>query len=475
MNSESLTVSTHVGTINTPLADKLAGLRRVAGRSFHALPLSGGASIAHSAWNAKFEELFGQDFLRSDLTITGKHFDSLFFSEGIIREAEELAAQLYGADQTLFVTTGTTTSNQIAVTALCSPNGRALMDKNCHQSIHFSLNGLGARVDHLPPTLNCYDSGRSVLDLDNMLSKILCAQAIGDSYELIVLTAHSYEGIVYNVPAILEFLLANGVTTRRFVIDEAWGAANYFHEKLRPYGAMSTTHLASLYPDLAIAATQSAHKSLSCFRQASMIHFRGPASLAEKLRVTRFRLHTTSPSYPILASLDLARGQMQSSGLVMMQGAVTLAKQFEDAIITDPKLSSYRINRFDLPNQPFIYANVAPMQVSLNVSELVASPLDIRDRLFEQYDIYINRLTQTSLLLNFHIGIDQNLVDELLAALRDLQRKLVPDWSLKTQAESFIVPYPPGVPLILPGEEVTPQLRHQLQDIARSGTRVFTI
>jgi arginine/lysine/ornithine decarboxylase len=115
------------------------------------------------------------------------------------------------------------------------------------------------------------------------------------------------------------------------------------------------------------------------------------------------------------------------------------------------------------------------MNVSLNVSELVASALEIRDHLYARHGIYVNRITKTSLLFNFHIGIDRHVVEELLAALRKLQRNLVPDWSLGGTTESFIVPYPPGVPLILPGEEVTPQLRHQLLDIARSGIRVFAI
>lgn len=234
--------------VRTPIADRLADLRKAAGKSFHALPLSAGASIANCRWRAKYEELFSQDYLRSELTITGKHFDSLFFAENVIKDDEELAARLYGADQTLFITTGTTTSNQIAVTALYQPNMRALMDKHCHQSLHFALHGLGARVDNVGPLIVCEDSGRSVFDVEDLLARALRAQAEGDPYGLIILNAHSYDGIVYNIPAILEFLLENGVTTRRFIIDEAWAAVNYFHNKLRSYAAMNISSQRDRYP-----------------------------------------------------------------------------------------------------------------------------------------------------------------------------------------------------------------------------------
>lgn len=474
VNLQSQSVSSRAVLVRTPIADRLAELRKVAGKSFHALPLSAGASIADCRWRGKYDELFGRDYLHSELTITGKHFDSFFFAENEIKEAEELAAMLYGADHTLFVTTGTTTSNQIAVTALYQPKTRVLMDKHCHQSLHFALHGLNARVDHLRPLIICENSGRSIFDINELLEKTLTAESEGDPYELIVLNAHSYDGVIYNVPAIIEFLLDSGITTRRFVIDEAWAAANYFHDRLRRYAAMNISSLRKRYPDLSVVATQSAHKSLSCLRQASMVHFRGPSELAEKLRVARFRLHTTSPSYPILASLDLARAQMQDVGSCLVEQASMLAGRFEDAVATDPGLSSYRINHFPFPSLPFNYADADPTKVSLNVSEFVTSVADMRDLLYSRYGIYLNRLTETSLLLNFHIGVDHRVVDELLAALRKLQCGLVPEWLSCSSAESFIIPYPPGVPLILPGEEITAQLLNKIRDIRRSGSRVFT-
>ena len=103
--------------------------------------------------------------MNTEMTVTGREFDSFFFSERMIKEAEELAAKLFGADGTLFVTIGTTASNHIAILALMEGKGPVLIDRCCHQSIHFMFNTLGATVDYLPPAVSCSYSGKSYWDI----------------------------------------------------------------------------------------------------------------------------------------------------------------------------------------------------------------------------------------------------------------------------------------------------------------------
>jgi arginine/lysine/ornithine decarboxylase len=263
------------------------------------------------------------------------------------------------------------------------------------------------------------------------------------------------------------------VSTRTFIIDEAWGSANYFSEQLRHCTAMNVSPLVERYPDLCVVATHSAHKSLSCLRQASMIHVRGPAEVADRLRVARFRLHTTSPNYPILASLDLGRAQMEDVGLRLVRTATANAGRLMDAVARDPGLSHYRVNAFTPPSTPFAYAVTDPTKVSLDVSELGTSASEIRELLYSRHGIYINRVTETSLLLNFHIGVGRAHLVELLSALRDIQAELVPEWLSASTSGAFIIPYPPGVPLAVPGEEITPGMRSAICDVRRSGVRVF--
>jgi len=475
MYDKTTSVESDSINLKTPIADRLIEIRKQINHSFHALPLSTGASIINCSFREKYNELFGDSYLRTELTVTGKHFDSLFFPENVIKEAENLAANLYGADQTLFITTGTTTSNQIAMIALFRQNGRVLMDKNCHQSLHFALHALGIRVDYLGSSTTCIESGRVIFDINELLGVTYDAEKNHDPYDLIILNAHSYDGVVYNIPLIIKLLLDNGVSTRRFLIDEAWGAANIFSEQLKHCSAMNISSLRNNFDDLCVVSTQSAHKSLSSLRQASMLHFCGPQDIAKKLRTARFRIHTTSPSYPILASLDLARAQMANDGHKLVEKSSSLAAFFIETIENDPSLSSYRINRFILPASTSQYATVDPTKVSLNVSELATSATEFRNLLYDNYGIYVNRVTESSLLFNFHIGIDVKQANDLLEALRKVQHRFVPEWLMQSTSDAFIVPYPPGVPIVMPGEKITSQIRYQIRNLARSGSSLFTV
>ncbi|OIQ89413.1 biodegradative arginine decarboxylase [mine drainage metagenome] len=461
----------------TPLADALIKLKSAESlTSFHALPLSRSMSITNCELADKYQELLGDTLLGTEMTLTGKYFDSFFFANGVIKEAEQLAANLFSADGTLFVTSGTTTSNQIAIHALHQDGGRVLLDRQCHQSMHFTLHSLRAKVDYLIPTNSCEHSGRNHWHLEQLVQKAITAKQNGEPYHLIVLNAQSYDGVIYNIPSVIEYLLKHDIGTRNFLIDEAWGAANYFNNLISKYAAMNIADsLMSEYPDLSVVATHSAHKSLSCMRQASMIHFRGSNKLRDRLHAARFQIHTTSPSYPILASLDLARAQMAIQGEALTRKVTYLAKMFIETISTDPLLNTFKTNKYIFPEHPFQYAFADPTKISLNVEELGIQPIDVKELLYAKYGIYINRLTETSLLLNFHIGIKQECVNKLISALRELQLAYPANFPIQGYSQEFIIPYPPGVPLIVPGESITHHIQKKIRDIQNSGVHVFSI
>lgn len=298
------------------------------------------------------------------------------------------------------------------------------------------------------------------------------AQSRGNGYSLIILNAHSYDGILYDIPGVIKYLLENKVETRRFIIDEAWGATNYFHSELANFAATAARHLTQEYPGLNIVSTQSAHKSMSCLRQASMIHHCGDNVTGESLNLARFRLHTTSPSYPILASLDLGRAQMQLEGHELLIKSAALARRFSDELESLDHSERIYENSMLLPTTPFSYVKLDSNKVSVNVTQLGVNTADIRDRILNRFGIYINRITDSSLLLNFHIGITEKCVDRLILALRDIiaMSNIVPEL---TKSKNFIIPYPPGVPIVVPGEEITLHTQEQIKIILRTGAEVF--
>ena len=454
----------------TPLADALSGLAQSQINSFHTLPLSRGRSIKHSGHRHAYDSLFGKQYLDADLTITGEHFDTFFFGKQVISEAEHLAADVFGADGTLFITSGTTVSNQVALDALYQPGSRVLLDKTCHQSMHFGLHRHRADIDYLEQAWSCEHSERGMWSPADLLAKALTAQASERPYSLIVLNAHSYDGIVYDIPGVIAYLLDNGVTTMHFLIDEAWGAANYFQATLRGMTAMQARTLRTTWPALNIVATQSAHKSMSCLRQASMLHYCGDAALGARLKVSRFRLHTTSPSYPILASLDLARAQMQDEGTQLLAGVTALAEEFRTqvAVLLGPAALNHA--RFDTAAFPYVHTD--PTKVSVNIDSLGLPAREVKEMLFSDYGVYVNRITESALLFNFHIGIDRDATQAVLDALAAIAAtpRLMPKLAC---SENFIIPYPPGVPLVVPGQEITPAIQRQIKNIQRNGIHVF--
>jgi arginine/lysine/ornithine decarboxylase len=453
----------------TPLASALLNLSASKINSFHTLPLSRGRSIQFSGLRDKYAQLFGADYLRSDLTITGEHFDTFFFGKQVIHEAETLAARLFGADGTFFVTSGTTVSNQIALDALYEKGGRVLLDKTCHQSMHFGLHRNHATLDYLQPAWSCGLSDKNMWSPSDLLTMVLEAEREGRPYQLIVLNAHSYDGVVYDVPGLIEFLKENGASTVSFLIDEAWGAANYFQSDLKRLTAMGARRLTARWPDLRIVATQSAHKSMSSLRQASMIHYCGDHTLAARLKVSRFRLHTTSPSYPILASLDLARAQMAVEGTALMARATSLAENFRQEVRR--LLGDDAVNTDSFDHEAFQFSHADPTKVSVNTEALAISARDVKEMLFCKHGVYVNRITDSSMLFNFHIGIDADAAQALIVALEEIAtHRIAPQLS---RSEGFIIPYPPGVPLVVPGQQITAAIQHQIKNIQRNGVQVF--
>ncbi|CAO3433084.1 aminotransferase class I/II-fold pyridoxal phosphate-dependent enzyme [Azospirillum argentinense] len=466
----------------TPLADALLAAAGSTRASFHALPVSRRGSIRESALADAYDALFGRG-LFSEATITAPPLDSFFFPHRSLARAEELAARAFGATGTLFVTAGTTTANLIALEALIArPDVRVLADKGTHQSIHFALSDKHATVDYIEPRVFCEHSERAALSLPALLEQAAAAEHAGTPYELLVLNGQSYDGVVYDIRAILTALAEASPSLTTVFVDEAWGAWSYFHEATRGRTALHARTADPALERFTVVATHSAHKSLSALRQGSLIHFSGDPDLAERLRLGRYRHHTTSPSYPILASLDLARAQMELEGRDLVERSLRLARRVSETVAGDPALSAFSVNAPAVPDAFAGHAAIDPTKLSLRVSGLPIEAPELRERLYSRHGLYVNRCTRTSLLLNLHIGIGDEEVAALLDALRAIQRELSPAVERPDEqagerrvSTSFIIPYPPGVPIIVPGEEIGGDTLRRIEAIRSAGARIYTI
>jgi arginine/lysine/ornithine decarboxylase len=402
----------------TPICDRLQelGSRKVI--SFHALPLTNLHSVQTSSLRGKYESLLGNEVLQHDLTYTGDWFDTPVVPKLCVEKSRRITARAFGADYSCYVTSGTTTSNWIAVFALTGENEPVLVDRLCHQSIHLALAKNKCAVTYGRIRRRDEPSGRAALDIEAFLAQYRAAHEVGRPYKVVVLNGCSYEGLMYDVRKLIEACLdiRDEVT---FLIDEAWFAFGYFHPHYRPFTAMSAAqHVAGSRPGkkFAVVATQSAHKSLSCLRQGSYLHIHGDEALIRRIKEIQYQLHTTSPSYPLLASLELARAQAVTEGQDRIDNALRLANHIRRQIENDPALAGYRVNESnDLVDD---WTRIDPLRISIDVCRLAASAKTVREFLFAHHGVCVNHVTTSALLANIHIGINEASVERLLNGLR---------------------------------------------------------
>ncbi|WP_330288884.1 arginine decarboxylase [Streptomyces sp. NBC_00576] len=470
----------HHRASRAPLADAVLAVARRDIASFHALPLSNGRSIRDSGIRASYEALFGVAHLAADVSYSGTMLDSFFRPRGPLREAQRLAAHSFGADATYFLSTGTSTANRAALTALARPGSRVLADRSCHQSVHFALGGLGADVTYAPMQKCCGDCPRTFGDLPRLLEMFRRAVVEERPYDIVVLSAVSYDGVRYDLPTVLAELAAAhpGV---HVLVDEAWGAVHRFHPRLRPLTALHAVEvLRRTEPDLAmtVAVTHSAHKSMSALRQGSYLHLVGDGEAQERMAQALFQHHTTSPSFPVLASLDLARLQAETEGEALLERSLTLARTLRGELGTDPRLSAYRaLGPEGHLTDPALLVSDDPTRVLVDISALGITAADFRRILFDEYALYVARESGDAVLFHLHIGVDEAMLLRLLDALRTIQRTYRTASAALTQgtSEHFIIAYPPGIPITVPGERLCDRTLEEIGALRSSGCEIYTL
>lgn len=311
--------------------------------AWHTPGHGGGIAFLKSPTGKLFYDFFGENIFRSDLSSSVPEMGSVLEHEGVVREAEEEAARIFGADRTYFVTNGTSTSNKIVLNACVSPGDIVLVDRNCHKSIVHSLILSGAVPVYLLPTRNAYGILGPVhsqeLDAERIRGLLSEHPLIGDPdahIRLAVLTNTTYDGICYNTDVIREKI---GGLADFILFDEAWMPYARFHPLY--------DHRYAMFPGserqggAGVFATQSAHKLLAAFSQASMIHVRD-RHLDEAARIPpqrfneAFMMHTsTSPQYTIVASLDVAAKMMEGvAGKALMDDTISDAVTFRKRMLS---------------------------------------------------------------------------------------------------------------------------------------------
>ncbi|CAM3404894.1 aminotransferase class I/II-fold pyridoxal phosphate-dependent enzyme [Cytobacillus oceanisediminis] len=415
----------------------------------------------------EFRDYIGDNALAIDLINIGP-LDDLHQPKGIIKEAQDLAAEAFGADKTFFSVQGTSGAIMTMVMAVCGPGDKIIVPRNVHKSVMSAIVFSGATPIFIHPEIDeklgishgiTTDSVSKALELHPDAKGVLVINptyfGISADLKKIVDIAHSY-----NVPVL---------------VDEAHGVHIHFHDEL-PLSAMQAG---------ADLAATSVHKLGGSMTQSSVLNMKGNLVSAKRVQSILSMLTTTSTSYLLLASLDVARKRLATEGRELIGKTIELAQSIRRSI--------NEIDRLYCVGEEILETKAAhdydPTKLIISVKELGMNGFDVENWLREKHNIEVEMSDLYNILCIITPGDTEREADILVSALAELAKErqgntekletqvLLPDIPVLSltprdafyadtelvpfdESEGriiaeFIMVYPPGIPIFIPGEIIT--------------------
>jgi arginine/lysine/ornithine decarboxylase len=315
-----------------PLASALMKFTQEYEYSWHTPGHTGGTAFLKSPVGRIFFDYFGENLLRSDLSISVGALGSLLDHTGPMGEHERYAARVFGAHRTYCVTNGTSTSNRLIWTAAVGRDQIALCDRNCHKSIEHGLVLTGGIPNYMVPLRNRYgiigpippERIKQAAIAASIKSNPLVTKGIETKPVYAVITNSTYDGLCYNARRVQELFEAS---VDRIHFDEAWYAYARFNPIYKDRFAMFGDPKDHKGPT--VFATHSTHKLLAALSQASFLHIRdGKGAIPHARFNESFMMHaSTSPFYPIIVSNDITAAMMDGPG-----GPALTSESIEEAV-----------------------------------------------------------------------------------------------------------------------------------------------
>jgi arginine decarboxylase len=480
----------------TPFYDQLKNYVWMAKDSWHTPGHSSGESLRGSPWINDFYEFMGEHIFDADLSVSVPMLDSLMEPRGVIAESQAIAAKAFGARRTFFATNGTSTANKVIFQTILAPGEKLLLDRNCHKSVHHGVVLSGAHPVYLNSSVN------RKYGIYGPVPKKTIFQAIEEhsDAEALILTSCTYDGLRYDLKPIVDRCHEANI---RVIIDEAWYGFARFHPAFRPTALEAGADY----------ATQSTHKVMSAFSQASMIHVNDPG-FNEHIFRENFNMHTsTSPQYAMIASLDVARKQMVMEGYKLLSRTLALAEELRSQINSTGVFRVVELEEL-LPDEvKHDGIRLDPTKVTVDITSCGYTVEDLQRELFTRFNIQVEKSTFNTLTLLLTVGTTRSKVSRLYDALMRIARegraprrlyqfpdipeftrlKFLPRDAYYCGGEAVplldekenpnraltdrvcadqITPYPPGIPVLVPGQVITAEVLDFLVGLLRSQKRM---
>ncbi len=417
--------------------------------------------------NKLLTEFLGEQCLSVDVN-SMKSLDNLCHPVSVIREAEKLAAEAFGAAHAFFMVGGTTSAVQAMILSTLKSGDKIILPRNVHQSVINSMVLCGA----VPVYVNPETDANLGIALGMSFASIERAVLETPDAKAILINNPTYYGICSDVPRICALAHAHNMY---FLADEAHGTHLYFGKDMPAAAITSGADMAAV----------SLHKSGGSLTQSSML-LCGPNVNADYVRQIINITQTTSASYLLLSSLDISRRNLALHGKDIFDKVTRFARYARDEINV---LGDYYAFSKELINGDSVY-DFDETKLSVNTLNIGLAGIEVYDLLRDKYDIQVEFGDLGNILAYLSVGDKSKHIERLISALSDIRRLykrerkglweseyITPEVVYSPQtafyatkvstpldacvggiSAEFVMSYPPGIPILAPGERVTDKI-----------------
>ncbi len=418
----------------------------------------------HGRGNPELTRLLGEQCMRLDVN-SMKPLDNLCHPVSVIREAEELAAEAFNAAAAFFMVNGTTSAVQAMILSACKKDEKIILPRNVHRSVINALVLCGAEPVYVNPQIE----KKLGISLGMSLDSVKSAMTSHPEAKAILVNNPTYYGICSNLPAIVDQAHQRGMLV---LVDEAHGTHLSFADDL-PVSAMAAG---------ADLAAVSMHKSGGSLTQSSLL-LCGPQVNARYVRQIINLTQTTSGSYLLMASLDLSRKVLALNGREIFRKVSEMAAYAREEI---NQIGDYYAYGRELVNRDTIF-DFDTTKLAVNTLAMGLAGIEVYSLLRDEYDIQIEFGDIGNILAYLSMGDRIQDLERLVSALSEIRRRYkkdgadmlsyeyinprvhmtpqqafyaektaVPlDQSVNRICSEFVMSYPPGIPILAPGEQIT--------------------
>jgi lysine decarboxylase len=441
-----------------------------------------------------FRDFVGDNVLAIDLTqIRG--LDDLLQPEEALVEAQELAAECFGAQQSFFLINGSTSGNQCMMMAALNPGDKLAIPRNSHKSAMGGLIMSGATPVWMQPEVD------EALHMDHTVTPETVRATLQREPDVkaIYLVSPTYYGVAADLEAIVAIAHEHDIPV---LVDEAWGPHFHFHPAL-PLSAMQAG------ADICINST---HKMLGSMSQTAMLHVQGNRIKLDRLKAVYKLFLSTSPNLVLVASLDVARRQMALDGPALLSRTIEIANDARRQLNEITRVYCFGEEQ---EGRPGVF-DLDPTKITITVKNLGYTGYEAEEILRRRYNVQVELADLFNVVALYTIGTTTEASDALVHGVRELARedrpvdifspsgvlerrmntgtyklpsippiRLVPRDAFLAATEfvpfklsagricaEVITPYPPGIPVLSPGEEITPEIIDYLTLEKKAGVKM---